>query len=149
MITTNSRIEGKKVSGLMLPPRLRTKSILKTKDMQETFLGVQDAPYIIQEFALSGVRLATRAAPIARAPYRLAPSEMHELSNQLQELAYRGFIQPSTLPWGAPVLFVKKKDRTFRMCIDYRELNKLTVKNHYPLPRIDDLFDNFKVRVFT
>ncbi|GJX47788.1 putative reverse transcriptase domain-containing protein [Tanacetum coccineum] len=69
---------------------------------------------------------------------------MHELSNQLQELADRGFIRPSTSPWGAPVLFVKKKDGSFRMCIDYRELNKLTVKNHYPLPRIDDLFDQLQ-----
>nr|GEZ00017.1 reverse transcriptase domain-containing protein [Tanacetum cinerariifolium] len=77
---------------------------------------------------------------LARAPYQLAPSEMQELSNQLQELADRGFIRPSTSPWGAPVLFVKKKDGSFRMCIDYRELNKLTVKNRYPLPRIDDLF---------
>ncbi|GKB07650.1 putative reverse transcriptase domain-containing protein [Tanacetum coccineum] len=85
------------------------------------------------------INLIPRAAPIARAPYRLAPSEMQELSNQLQELANRGFIQPSTSSWGAPVLFVKKKDGSFRMCIDYRELNKLTVKNHYPLPRIDDL----------
>ncbi|GJZ90195.1 putative reverse transcriptase domain-containing protein [Tanacetum coccineum] len=67
-----------------------------------------------------------------------------ELSNQLQELADRGFIRPSTSPWGAPVLFVKKKDGSFRMCIDYRELNKLTVKNHYPLPRIDDLFDQLQ-----
>ncbi|GJZ82626.1 putative reverse transcriptase domain-containing protein [Tanacetum coccineum] len=67
-----------------------------------------------------------------------------ELSNQLQELADRGFIQPSTSPWGAPVLFVKKKDGSFRMCIDYRELNKLTVKNHYPLPRIDDLLDQLQ-----
>nr|GEZ57938.1 putative reverse transcriptase domain-containing protein [Tanacetum cinerariifolium] len=72
---------------------------------------------------------------------RAAPSEMQELSNQLQELADQGFIRPSTSPWGAPILFVKKKDESFRMCIDYRELNKLTVKNHYPLPRIDDLFD--------
>nr|GEZ62218.1 putative reverse transcriptase domain-containing protein [Tanacetum cinerariifolium] len=78
---------------------------------------------------------------VARTPYRLAPSEMQELSNQFQELADRGFIRPSTSPWGAPVLFVKKKDGSFRMCIDYRELNKLTVKNRYPLPRIDDLFD--------
>nr|GEZ63332.1 putative reverse transcriptase domain-containing protein [Tanacetum cinerariifolium] len=70
--------------------------------------------------------------------------EMQELSNQLQELADRGFIRPSTSPWGAPVLFVKKKDRSFRMCIDYRELNKLTVKNRYPLPRIDDLIDQFQ-----
>ncbi|GJV40006.1 putative reverse transcriptase domain-containing protein [Tanacetum coccineum] len=67
-----------------------------------------------------------------------------ELSNQLQELADRGFIRPSTSPWGAPVLFVKKKDGSFRMCIDYRELNKLTVKNRYPLPRIDDLFDQLQ-----
>nr|GEU43511.1 putative reverse transcriptase domain-containing protein [Tanacetum cinerariifolium] len=67
-----------------------------------------------------------------------------ELSNQLQELADRGFIRPSTLPWGAPVLFVKTKDGSFRMCIDYRELNKLTVKNRYPLPRIDDLFDQLQ-----
>nr|GEW32333.1 putative reverse transcriptase domain-containing protein [Tanacetum cinerariifolium] len=77
----------------------------------------------------------------ARAPYRLAPSEMQELSNQLKKLADRCFIHPRTSPWGAPVLFVKKKDGSFRMCIDYRELNKLTVKNCYPLPRIDDLFD--------
>ncbi|GKB92863.1 putative reverse transcriptase domain-containing protein [Tanacetum coccineum] len=78
---------------------------------------------------------------LARAPYRLTPSEMQELSNQLQELSDRGFIRPSTSPWGDPVLFVKKKDGSFRMCIDYRELNKITVKNRYPLPRIDDLFD--------
>ncbi|KAJ0556179.1 putative nucleotidyltransferase, Ribonuclease H [Helianthus annuus] len=84
------------------------------------------------------------ANPIARAPYRLAPSEMRELSSQLQELLDIGFIHPSTSPWGAPVLFVKKKDGSFRMCIDYRELNKLTIKNRYPLPRIDDLFDQLQ-----
>ncbi|GKE13974.1 reverse transcriptase domain-containing protein, partial [Tanacetum coccineum] len=82
--------------------------------------------------------------PKKRAPYRLAPLEMQELSDQLQELADRGFIRPSTSPWGAPVLFVKKKDGSFRMCIDYRELNKLTIKNRYPLPRIDDLFDQLQ-----
>ncbi|GJY91812.1 putative reverse transcriptase domain-containing protein [Tanacetum coccineum] len=90
------------------------------------------------------IDLIPRVAPVARAPYRLAPSEIQELSNQLQELADRGFIRPSTLPWGTPVLFVKKKDGSFRMCIDYRELNKLTVKNRYPLPRIDDLFDQLQ-----
>ncbi|GJT91689.1 putative reverse transcriptase domain-containing protein, partial [Tanacetum coccineum] len=84
------------------------------------------------------------AAPVARAPYRLAPSEMKELSKQLQELSEKGFIRPSSSPWGAPVLFVKKKDGSFRMCIDYRELNKLTIKNRYPLPRIDDLFDQLQ-----
>ncbi|GJW16876.1 putative reverse transcriptase domain-containing protein [Tanacetum coccineum] len=87
------------------------------------------------------IDLIPGAAPVARAPYRLAPSEMKELSEQLKELSDKGFIRPSSSPWGAPVLFVKKKDGSFRMCIDYRELNKLTVKNRYPLPRIDDLFD--------
>ncbi|GKE28586.1 putative reverse transcriptase domain-containing protein [Tanacetum coccineum] len=90
------------------------------------------------------INLIPGATPVARAPYRLAPSEMHELFNQLQELADRGFIRPNTSPWGAPVLFVKKKDGSFRMCIDYRELNKLTVKNRYPLPMIDDLFDQLQ-----
>ncbi|GJY91893.1 putative reverse transcriptase domain-containing protein [Tanacetum coccineum] len=90
------------------------------------------------------IRGDQRATPVARAPYRLAPLEMQELSNQLQELANRGFIRPSTSPWGAHVLFVKKKDGSFRMCIDYRELNKLTIKNRYPLPRIDDLFDQLQ-----
>ncbi|GKC04534.1 putative reverse transcriptase domain-containing protein [Tanacetum coccineum] len=90
------------------------------------------------------IDLIPGTTPVARAPYRLAPSEMQELSNKLQELADRGFIRPSTLPWGAPVLFVKKKDGSFRMCIDYRELNKLTIKNRYLLPRIDDLFDQLQ-----
>ncbi|GJZ18730.1 hypothetical protein Tco_0554853 [Tanacetum coccineum] len=90
------------------------------------------------------IDLVPGAAPVARAPYRLAPSEMKELSEQLQELSDKGFIRPSSSPWGAPVLFVKKKDGSFRMCIDYRELNKLTVKNRYPLPRIDDLFDQLQ-----
>ncbi|GKD68308.1 putative reverse transcriptase domain-containing protein [Tanacetum coccineum] len=84
------------------------------------------------------------AAPIARAPYHLAPSEMKELSEQLRELLEKGFIRPSSSPWGALVLFVKKKDGFFRMCVDYRELNKLTVKNRYPLPRIDYLFDQLQ-----
>ncbi|GJX20898.1 putative reverse transcriptase domain-containing protein [Tanacetum coccineum] len=90
------------------------------------------------------IDLVPEAAPVARAPYRLAPSEMKELSIQLQELLEKGFIRSSSSPWVAPVFFVKKKDGSFRMCIDYRELNKLTVKSHYPLLRIDDLFDQLK-----
>ncbi|GJZ31900.1 putative reverse transcriptase domain-containing protein [Tanacetum coccineum] len=90
------------------------------------------------------IDLIPGVAPVARAPYRLAPSKMKELSEQLKELSDKGFIRPSSSPWGAPVLFVKKKDGSFRMCIDYRELNKLTVKNRYPLPRIDDLFDQLQ-----
>nr|GEX19530.1 putative reverse transcriptase domain-containing protein [Tanacetum cinerariifolium] len=90
------------------------------------------------------IELIPGAAPVARAPYRPAPSKLKELSDQLKELSEKGFIRPSSLPWGAPMLFVKKKDRSFRMYIDYRELNKLTVKNRYPLPRIDDLFDQLQ-----
>ncbi|GJV03246.1 putative reverse transcriptase domain-containing protein [Tanacetum coccineum] len=90
------------------------------------------------------IDLVPRAAPVAQAPYRLAPLEMKELSEHLRELLEKGFIRPSSSPWGARVLFMKKKDGSFRMCIDYRELNKLTVKNHYPLPRIDDLFDQLQ-----
>ncbi|GJR57605.1 putative reverse transcriptase domain-containing protein [Tanacetum coccineum] len=93
------------------------------------------------------INLIPGAVPVARAPYRLAPLEMQELYDQLQELADWGFIRPSTSPWGAPILFVKKKDGSFRMYIDYRELNKLTVKNRYPLPRIDDLFDQLQAPI--
>nr|GFA91393.1 retrotransposon protein, putative, Ty3-gypsy subclass [Tanacetum cinerariifolium] len=90
------------------------------------------------------INLIVGAAPVARAPYRLAPSKIKELSDQLQEISDKGFIRPSSSPWGAPVLFVKKEDGSFWMCIDYRELNMLTVKNRYPLPRIDDLFDQLQ-----
>ncbi|GJX00197.1 putative reverse transcriptase domain-containing protein [Tanacetum coccineum] len=87
------------------------------------------------------IDLVHRAMLVAKSLYRLAPTEMQELSNQLKELQDKGFIHPGSLPWGAHVLFVKKKDGSFCMCIDYRELNKLTIKNYYPFPRIDDLFD--------
>ncbi|GKD85142.1 hypothetical protein Tco_1356296 [Tanacetum coccineum] len=90
------------------------------------------------------IDLIPGASPVVRSPYRLAPSEMLELSNQLKELQEKGFIRQNHSPWGAPVLFVKKKDGSMRMCIDYRELNKLTIKNRYPLPRIDDLFDQLQ-----
>ncbi|KAL4022975.1 hypothetical protein IC575_016721 [Cucumis melo] len=74
----------------------------------------------------------------------MAPAELKELKVQLQELLDKGFIQPSVSPWGAPVLFVKKKDGSIRLCIDYRELNKVTVENRYPLPMIDNLFDQLQ-----
>ncbi|GKC68471.1 putative reverse transcriptase domain-containing protein [Tanacetum coccineum] len=90
------------------------------------------------------IDLIPDASPVVKSPYRLAPSEMLELSNQLKELQEKGFIRPSHSPWGAPVFFVKKKDGAMRMCIDYRELNKLTIKNRYPLPRINDLFDQLQ-----
>nr|GEX88490.1 hypothetical protein [Tanacetum cinerariifolium] len=99
-------------------------------------------PYGDEVLIVQGAALD--AAPVARAPYRLAPKELQELSAQLQELSDKGFIRPSSSPWGAPVLFVKKKDGSFRMCIDYHKLNKLTLKNRYPLSRIDDLFDQLQ-----
>ena len=84
------------------------------------------------------------SAPISIPPYRLAPTELKELKTQLQDLVDKGFIHPSVSPWGAPVLFVKKKDGAMRLCVDYRQLNKVTIKNRYPLPRIDDLFDQLQ-----
>ena len=87
------------------------------------------------------IELIPGTGPISKAPYRMAPAELKELQVQLQELLDKGFIRPSHSPWGAPVLFVRKKDGSVRLCIDYQELNKVTVKNKYPLPRIDDLFD--------
>ncbi|KAJ9561944.1 hypothetical protein OSB04_007104 [Centaurea solstitialis] len=89
-------------------------------------------------------RSSTRSDPIARAPYRLASAEMKEMMTQLQELLEKGFIHPSTSLWGVPMLFVKKKGDSMRMCIDYRELNKITIKNRYPLLQIDDLFDQLQ-----
>ena len=83
-------------------------------------------------------------------PHRMTPVELQELRVQLQELLDKGFIRPRTSPWSAPVLFVKKKDRTLRLCIDYRKLNRVTIKNRYPLPRIDDLFDQLRgARVYS
>ena len=90
------------------------------------------------------IDLVPGTSPISKAPYRMAPAELKELQTQLQELLDLGFIRPSKSPWGAPVLFVKKKDGSMRLCIDYRELNKVTIKNKYPLPRIDDLFDQLQ-----
>ncbi|KAL0537094.1 hypothetical protein IC582_026064 [Cucumis melo] len=98
-------------------------------------------PHREVEFA---IELESGTVPISRAPYRMAPTELKELKVQLQELLDKGFIRPSVSPWGAPVLFVKKKDGSMRLCIDYRELNKVTIKNRYPLPRIDDLFDQLQ-----
>ena len=94
------------------------------------------------------IELVTGVALIVKAPYRLAPLEMQELSTQLQELLDRGFVRPSSSSGGAPILFLKKKDGSHRMSIDYKDLNKLTVKNRYPLPRINDLFDHFPRLIF-
>ncbi|XP_017406240.1 uncharacterized protein LOC108319577 [Vigna angularis] len=90
------------------------------------------------------IDLVTTAAPISVQPYRMSPAELVELKKQIEELMDKQFIRPSVSPWGAPVLLVKKKDGSSRLCIDYRQLNKLTIKNKYPLPRIDDLLDQLQ-----
>ena len=99
------------------------------------------------EFSIS---LMPGATPISISSYRMAPAEMLELMRQIQDLLRKGFIRPSASPWGAPVLFVRKKDGSLRLCVDYRKLNQVTIKNKYPLPRIDDLFDQLKgAKVFS
>nr|GEV80054.1 putative reverse transcriptase domain-containing protein [Tanacetum cinerariifolium] len=131
------------------------------KEQQEKWL--EDVP-VIQDFSevfpddLLGlppprqvefrIDLVPGAAPVARAPYQLAPSEMKELAEQLQELSEKGFIHPSSSPWGAPVLFIKKKDGSFGICIDYQELNKLTVKNRYHSQGLTIYSINFKVQAY-
>jgi hypothetical protein len=90
------------------------------------------------------IELVPGTAPIFKRPYRMAANQLAELKEQLQELLDKGYIHPSASPWGAPAIFVPKKDGTQRMCVDYHSLNEVTVKNKYPLPRIDDLFDQLK-----
>ena len=91
-----------------------------------------------------GIDLIPGTQPISIPPYRMAPTELRELKEQLKDLFEKRFIRPSMSPWGEPVLFVRKKDGTLRMCIDYRQLNRVTIKNKYPLPRIDDLFNQLQ-----
>jgi hypothetical protein len=88
--------------------------------------------------------LVPGTAPIFKRPYRMAADQLAELKEQLQELFDKGYIRPSASPWGAPVIFVPKKDGMQRMCVDYHSLNEVTIKNKYPLPIIDDLFDQLK-----
>ncbi|GJV17227.1 putative reverse transcriptase domain-containing protein, partial [Tanacetum coccineum] len=121
----------------------RIEDVPVVRDFPEEFL--EDLPGLPPTRQVEfHIELIPGAAPVARTLYRLAPAEMKELGEQLKELSDKGFIRPSSSPWGAPILFVKKKDGSFRMCIDYHELNKLTVKNCYPLSRIDDLFDQLQ-----
>ena len=97
-----------------------------------------------------GIELHPGTLPISMTPHRMAPIELQELRVQLHELLDKGFIRPSISPWGTLVLFAKKKDKTLRLCIDYRQLNRVTIKNRYPLPRIDDLFDQLRgARVYS
>ena len=112
------------------------------RDFEDVFQDISGLPPSREiDFCID---LVPGTIPISKTPYRMAPTEMQELKKQVQELEDLGFIRPSTSPWGAPVLFVKKKDGSMRLCIDYRDLNKVTIKNKYPLSRIDDLFDQLQ-----
>jgi hypothetical protein len=89
------------------------------------------------------IDLVPSTAPIYKRPYRMVTQQLAELKEHINELLEKGYIHPISSPWGAPVIFVLKKDGTQRLCVDYRALNEVTIKNKYPLPRIDDLFDQF------
>ena len=122
-------------------------------DRRQEGTRLEDIP-IVKEFPddISGlppdraiefvIELISGTEPISIPPYRMAPADLKELKAQLEELLSKGFIRPSTSLWGAPVLFVKKKDGSLRLCIDYRQLNRAITRNQYPLPRIDELFDH-------
>ncbi|GKE68069.1 putative reverse transcriptase domain-containing protein [Tanacetum coccineum] len=152
LVSTNTVIQGATLTMLnqpfkinLMPIKLSSFDVVIGMDWLSKYHARIICDEKVVHIPIDGETLIIRGVtPVARAPYRLAPLEMRELSNQLQELADRGFIRPSTSPWGAPVFFVKNKDGSFRMCIDYRELNKLIVKNRYPLPRIDNLFDQLQ-----
>nr|GEV41753.1 putative reverse transcriptase domain-containing protein [Tanacetum cinerariifolium] len=147
-----SLLDGKVLRVLGERPEEKARLFMSAKasnKKQEKIVVVRDFPKVFPG-DLSGlppiqeIEFIPEATLVAKYPYRLAPSELEELSGQLKELQDKCFIRPSSSPWGAPVLFVKEKDGSFRMCINYRELNKLTVKNRYSLPRIDDLFDQLQ-----
>ena len=109
------------------------------KEFEDIFLENLPGLYLDREIKFI-INLVTGITPISKAPYCMAPAELKELKEQLQDLLHKKFIRSTYSPWEALVLFVKK-DNSMRLCIDYRELNKVTIKNKYPLPQIEDLFD--------
>ena len=116
------------------------KDFLILEEFKDVFL--EEIPRLpLKQDLYFSIKLTPRSVSASKAPYCVSALELVELKLQLQELIEKGYIQTSVSPSGAPILFVKKKDGMMRMCIDYRQLNKMTIKNHYVLPRIDDLFD--------
>ena len=120
--------------------KLKLTDLVVVQDFPDVFLDELPGVILDRDVEFS-IELLPGTTPISIVTYRMAPSELRELKVQLQDLLEKRFIQPSGSPWGTPVLFVKKKDDTMRLCIDYRQLNQVTVKNKYSLPRIDGLFD--------
>nr|GEV73517.1 putative reverse transcriptase domain-containing protein [Tanacetum cinerariifolium] len=149
-------LDGKVLRVIRERPEQKVRLLMSTKTRdkkQEEIVVVRDFFEVFPDNLLGfpplreiefRIELIPEVVSVAKSLYRLAPSELEELSGQLKELQDKGFIGSSSSPWGAPILFMKKKDGSFRMCIDYRELNKLAVKNRYLLPRIDDLFDQLQ-----
>jgi hypothetical protein len=127
-------------------PKLENYAILK--EFEDVFKEVPGLPPRRDiDFSID---LMLGVAQVSETPYRMSTPELKELQMQLEELLKKGYIRPSVSHWGAPFLFVKRKYGTLRLCIDFRQLNKVTVKNKYPLPRIDDLFDQLKdARIFS
>nr|XP_027121946.1 uncharacterized protein LOC113738868 [Coffea arabica] len=142
-------VEGeRKLLGNLISLAIKGYDVILGMDWLAKYDAQLDCKRKVVEFRIPGeatLRLDVRgASPISKTPYRMAPAELKELKLQLQDLLERGFIRESGSPWGAPVLFVKKKDGTLRLCIDYRGLNNMTIKNKYPLPHIDELFDQLQ-----
>ena len=131
------------LNSISMSPEVNLTDIPIVKDFSEVFPS--DVPGLppIREVEFS-IDITPGTGPVSTSPYRMSPLEMLELKNQLEDLKSKGFIRPSVSPWGAPVLLVKKKDGKSRLCVDYRQLNKVTIKNRYPLPRIDDLMDQLR-----
>ncbi|GAU10637.1 hypothetical protein TSUD_418350, partial [Trifolium subterraneum] len=148
-LSANTVYIGCAEKNLYVPIDLNAESRALTALLQNThqliqYLGAENKCFSIMFTISSESSLSPRSQPISIAPYRMSPLELRELKSQLEELLQKHFIRPSVSPWGAPVLLVKKKDGTMRLCIDYRQLNKVTIKNKYPLPRIDDLLDQLR-----
>ena len=131
------------LSSMEIKEEVELKNIVVVQDFPEVFPN--DIPGLLPNREIEfSIDLMSGVGPISMAPYRMSPFELAELKKQLEELLEKQFIRPSVSPWGAPVLLVKKKDGSFRLCVDYRQLNKFTIKNKYPFPRIDDLTDQLR-----
>jgi hypothetical protein len=150
MVEINSPIVGAMTLYLPFKDGVNPRSYVAITSQLEEILVVREVADIFSD-ELSGmppdgdvefvIELQPGIAPISKRPYRMPHKELAELKTQLQELLDKGYIRPSSSPWGCPALFVKKKDGSLRLCVDYRPLNAVTIKNKYPLPRIDVLFD--------
>jgi hypothetical protein len=139
-------VTDKAASNIMVLNQLNAASTRDIRTISE-FLDVfpEELPGMPREREIEFViELVPGTTPIFKRPYRMTANQLAELKEQLQELLDKGYIQPSASPWGAPVIFIPKKDGTQRMYVDYRSINEVTIKNKYPLPRIDDLVDQLK-----